>query len=113
MANDFGTDILIQVDDPEAAARFYVNELGFTITGQSADLVSIHGKNINFFIARGPKLGPVLDVSVGDIEAAKRRLEAAGCKVIKNEPPHVYVRDPQGLIYNLAERAVSSQATRK
>lgn len=29
MANKFGTDILIQAPDPEAAAAFYVNQLGF------------------------------------------------------------------------------------
>src|SRR5882724_6935252 len=108
MSNGFGTDILIRADDPEAAARFYVNELGFAITGKNADMISIHGKNINLFIARGPMLGPVLDLSVGDVVAAKRRLTAAGCKIVKDEPPHVYIRDPQGLIYNLAEGAVSS-----
>jgi len=112
MANGFGTDILIQADDPVAAARFYVKELGFAITGESTNMISIHGKNINLFIARGPMLGPVLDLSVGDVGAAKRRLTAAGCKIVKDEPPHVYIRDPQGLIYNLAEEAVSSQSTR-
>lgn len=112
MANGFGTDILIQVNDPKAAARFYVKELGFEITGESADMISIHGKNINFFIARGPMLGPVLDLSVGDVEATKRRLEAAGCKIVKDEPPHVYILDPQGLTYNLADKAISSTSTR-
>ena len=112
MTNGFGTDILIQANDPAAAARFYVKELGFAITGESADMISLHGKNINFFIARGPMLGPVLDLSVGDVEATKRRLTAAGCEIVKDEPPHVYIRDPQGLIYNLAKKAVSSQSSR-
>jgi hypothetical protein len=112
MSNGFGTDILIQADDPAAAAQFYVKELGFAITEKTPDMISIHGKHINLFIARGPMLGPVLDLSVGDVAAAKRRLTAAGCKIIKDEPPHVYIRDPQGLIYNLAEKAGSSASTR-
>lgn len=104
MANGFGTDILIQAEDPKAAALFYVRQLGFEITGDTADLVSLHGKNINLFIERGAPLGPILEVSVGDVEAAKRRLTQNGCQIIKDEPefPRCYVRDPQGLIYNLS-----------
>jgi hypothetical protein len=32
MANSFGTDILIQAQDPGKAASFYVKHLGFEIT---------------------------------------------------------------------------------
>jgi len=47
----------------------------------------------------------VLEVSIGDVEAAKRRLVAAGAVVVKDEPefPRTYVRDPYGLVYNLAK----------
>ena len=31
MANRFGTDILIQAQDPDEAASFYVKQLGFEI----------------------------------------------------------------------------------
>ena len=104
MANAFGTDIIIQSEDPEAAARFYVGQLGFEITGRSATHISIHGDNINFFIERGQKLGPVFELHVGDVAAAKARLLAEGCKVIKDEPefPRCYIADPHGLMYNLA-----------
>ena len=56
MANAFGTDILIQAEDPMKAADFYVQELGFEITDKKPNMVSLHGKNINFFIERGPLL---------------------------------------------------------
>lgn len=46
MTNGFGTDILIQADDPAAAAQFYVKELGFAITEKTPDMISIHGKHI-------------------------------------------------------------------
>jgi hypothetical protein len=105
MANTFGTDILIQAEDPLKAADFYVKELGFEITGQKSNLVSLHGKNINLFIERGPALGPVLEVNVKSVKEAKVRLKQKGCQVIKDEPdfPRCYVKDPNGLIYNLTE----------
>ena len=34
MANSFGTDILIQAPDPKKAAAFYVDQLGFSVTGE-------------------------------------------------------------------------------
>ena len=104
MANAFGTDIIVQAEDPEAAARFYVEHLGFEITGQSATDIIIHGPNINFFIERGPKLGPVFELHVGDVAAAKARLLKQGCKIVKDEPefPRCYMQVPYGLTYNLA-----------
>lgn len=102
MANSFGTDILIQAPDPKAAAAFYVEQLGFEITGD-VPIISLEGKNINLFIEKGPALGPVLEVTVANVEEAKQRLVKAGCVIVKDEPavPRTYVRDPFGLIYNL------------
>ena len=105
MANSFGKDILIQAPDPRAAAEFYVQQLGFEITGESPEMISVHGPNINLFIERGPKLGPVLEVTVDDVESAKHRLVKRGCQIFKDEPdfPRVYLMDPNGLIYNLTK----------
>jgi len=103
MANSFGTDILIQSEDPQQAASFYVEQLGFTITGESPNLLHLEGPNINLYIEGGPKLGPILEVMVHNVAEAKQRLLANGCTLIKDEPefPRTYVQDPQGLIYNL------------
>jgi predicted enzyme related to lactoylglutathione lyase len=81
---------LIQAPDPRAAAAFYVNQLGFKIS-------------VNLFIEEGPALGPVLEVTVENVEEAKRQLVASGCEIVKDEPefPRCYVKDPFGLIYNL------------
>lgn len=103
MANSFSSDILIQTPDPEGAAAFYVEQLGFEITGHGTQMMSLHGKHINLFIERGPALGPVLEVTVPDVKQATQRLVESGCEVIKDEPefPRTYVKDPYGLIYNL------------
>jgi hypothetical protein len=105
MANAFGTDILIQAEDPMRAADFYVKELGFEITDKKPDMVSLHGNNINFFIERGPALGPVFEVTVKSVAEASANLTKKGCQVVKDEPdfPRCYVKDPYGLIYNLTE----------
>ena len=105
MSNTFGTDILIQAEDPMKAASFYVQEVGFEITDQTSTLVSLHGKHINLFVERGPALGPVLEVTVKSVKEAKANLTTKGCQVIKDEPdfPRCYVKDPNGLIYNLTE----------
>ena len=68
MANTFGTDALIQSPDPQAAASFYVKNLGFEISDETPDLISLHGTNINLFIERGPDLGPVLEVTVANVD---------------------------------------------
>jgi catechol 2,3-dioxygenase-like lactoylglutathione lyase family enzyme len=103
MANKFGTDILIQAHDPLKAASFYVEQLGFEITGETPNMVNLHGKHINLFIERGPVLGGVLEVTVDNVEEAKARLVKNGCEIVKDEPdfPRCYVKDPFGLIYNL------------
>jgi predicted enzyme related to lactoylglutathione lyase len=103
MANSFGTDILIQAQDPKSAASFYVDCLGFKITEEMPQMISLHGEHINLFIEQGPPLGPVLEVTVDSIAEAKLRLVKQGCKIIKDEPefPRCYIKDPFGLIYNL------------
>jgi hypothetical protein len=106
MANTFGTDILIQAEDPTKAAEFYVQELGFEITEKTANMISLHGKHINLFIERGPALGGgVLEVTVKSVKEAKANLTKKGCQIVKDEPdfPRCYVKDPNGLIYNLTE----------
>jgi hypothetical protein len=105
MANKFGTDILIQAENPKSAALFYVNQLGFEISGETPTMMSLEGPHINLYIEQGPALGPVLEVTVGDVGEAKRRLVEGGCEIVKDEPafPRCYVRDPFGLIYNLAK----------
>lgn len=50
-------------------------------------------------------MGPVLEVTVDSVEASRLELVKNGCEVVKNEPefPRCYIRDPFGLIYNLAK----------
>lgn len=103
MSNTFGADILIQSPEPAAAAAFYVNQLGFTITGENEQMISIQGPKISLFIERGLALGPVLEVTVANVDEARQRLVRNGCTIVKDEPdfPRCYIQDPHGLIYNI------------
>ena len=105
MSNRFGTDILIQAEDTMKAADFYVKALGFEITDHNPNMVGLHGDNINLFIEPGPPIGTVLEVTVKSVKEAKASLTKLGCQIIKDEPnfPRCYVKDPNGLIYNLTE----------
>jgi len=79
MANKFDADILIQAQDPNGAALFYVQQLGFEISDEKTNMVSLHGRHSNLFIERGPALGPVFEVTVDNVERAKFRLVKNGC----------------------------------
>jgi len=107
MANKFGRDILIQAPDPKQAARFYVEQLGFEITGETP-MIGLEGPRINLYIEQGPALGPVLEVTVANVAEAKQRLVSQGCRIVKDEPevPRCYIQDPHGLIYNITESAL-------
>ena len=93
----FGKDILLQGPDPAKAAAFYVHLLGFEITAETPEMISLEGQRISLFIEKGPTLGPVLEVTVPNVEDAKRRLVNNGCQIVKDEPdfPRCYVKDPQ------------------
>src|ERR1700742_1905301 len=98
MANSFSKDILIQAPDPKGAASFYVDNLGFAITEESSNMISLHGEHINLFIERGPTLGPVFEVTVDELEAANLVRRKHGGKSIRDEPrfPVSYLQHPLG-----------------
>ena len=110
MGNTFGTDILIQAPDPKKAAAFYVEHLGFEITDPNPKMIGLSGECIHLFIEPGPTLAPVLEMTVDSVEKAKVRLVKNGCEIIKDEPqfPRCYIKDPFGLIYNLASSRSST-----
>jgi predicted enzyme related to lactoylglutathione lyase len=85
MANRFGTDILIQAQDPRTAARFYVELLGFEITDDNPKMIGLHGKHINLFIEPASPLGPVLEVTVDNVEHTKAQLLKNGCEIVKEK----------------------------
>ena len=99
-------DVLLQADDLNGAVRFYETVLGFRANHRSETLVGLETGSFCLYVEKGPSYGPVLEFYVADIAATKQALIAAGGRIENEDPsiPRCYVRDPFGLIFNLAER---------
>jgi predicted enzyme related to lactoylglutathione lyase len=99
-------DLLLQMPDIEAAARFYTELLGCAEFMREPDMIGLEAGGVRLFLDRREPMGPVLEFFVDDVEAAKSAVVAAGGAVLEENAsiPRVYVRDRFGLIYNLAKR---------
>jgi catechol 2,3-dioxygenase-like lactoylglutathione lyase family enzyme len=99
-------DILIQTDDLDAATEFYEKVLGLEVFMREPAMTGLESGAFRLFLDKAEPYGPVLEFKVDDLEAAKRALTAAGCR-IENEDqsiPRCYIRDPFGLIFNIAQK---------
>jgi predicted enzyme related to lactoylglutathione lyase len=99
-------DVLIQCEDLKEAARFYETVLGLRVNHRSETLVGLETGSFCLYLDKGPSYGPVFEFLVPDLAVAKQQLVSAGCRIEVEDPaiPRCYVRDPFGLIFNLAER---------
>ena len=88
------------------AVRFYKCVLGFPITYESDTLVGFETGSFCLYIEPGPGYGPVFEFEVADLEAVKKELIDAGCRVEQEDTsvPRCYLRDRFGLTFNLSER---------
>jgi predicted enzyme related to lactoylglutathione lyase len=99
-------DVLIQTEVLDDAVHFYEKVLGLRITQHSDTLVGFESGSFCLYVEKGPSYGPVFEFYVADLVSAKRELIAAGCRIENEDPsiPRCYIRDPFGLIFNLAQR---------
>jgi catechol 2,3-dioxygenase-like lactoylglutathione lyase family enzyme len=99
-------DVLIQTNNMSAAAAFYERILGLKIIERSEQLVGFETGSFRLFLDRGEPFGPVFEFYVSDLDHAKKMLVENGCRVEAEDPriPRCYIRDPFGLIFNLAEK---------
>jgi catechol 2,3-dioxygenase-like lactoylglutathione lyase family enzyme len=107
MKNTIATrDVIVQVGDIDRAAAFYENVLGLEVFERRPRLIGIETGAFRLFLEPGAKSEPVFEFTVADLEAARRELLAAGCTLEEEDPrvPRCYLRDPQGLVFNLSQR---------
>lgn len=99
-------DIIIQVPDMEPALKFYADVLGLKPAERWAHCVGFEAGGFKLYVEQGERPGPVFEFLVPDLAAAKQRLLAAGCRIVEEDPkvPWLYMRDPYGLTFNLAQR---------
>lgn len=88
------------------AARFYSDVLGFPRRDGPGGIDEIGADPFTFLVTADAELqGPVLELFVEDVEAAREVLVAHGCEVVRWEGKgrDCYVRDPFGVTFNLWE----------
>jgi predicted enzyme related to lactoylglutathione lyase len=98
-------DIIIHTGKFDEAVRFYRDVLGLATTMNSEKLVGFETGAFQLFVdGRSPlRTGPVFELCVADVDAAKKKLLAAGCELVNEDAsvPRCYIKDPHGLMFNL------------
>ncbi|MEA1672508.1 VOC family protein [Nitrospirillum sp. BR 11163] len=99
-------DVLLQTPDLAAATAFYEKVLGFSVFHRTPTLVGLETGAFRLYLETAASVGPVLEFLVDDFDQALSDLLAAGCVIVDRDlaVPRCHVRDPQGLLFNLASR---------
>ncbi len=100
-------NIALQVDDLEAAIRFYRDTLQLPVEKEGKEDILFKTESGLFYITRNPEWqGIVEEYEVEDVGTARRFLENAGCRVLRwqGKGGDCYMEDPFGMKFNLWER---------
>lgn len=100
-------NIGIITQDLSATANFYTDVLGFKSSSRNDKMAEIDASPFTLFIMREDNpLGPVMELFVDDLEAARKLLATEGCKILhwQGQGGDCHVQDPFGMIFNLCER---------
>jgi len=100
-------DIIIRTKDYSKAVRFYGSVLGLKIFQRGSKMAGFESGSFCIYVEKGEEHGPVFEFLVPDVRAAKKKLVAAGCKVVEEDPalPRCYIRDPYGMVFNIGQAA--------
>ena len=99
-------DVVIRTENFAAATRFYGEVLGLPVAYNGDNLIGFDAGAFRLYVEPGPAHGPVFDFLVADVAGSKAALLAAGCSLVEENPavPRCYLRDPHGLVFNIAQR---------
>ena len=99
-------NIAVPTEKFQEAKTFYTSVLGFQDRSDDPAMADLDASPINMFVYEDTAIsGPVLELFVDDLEAARAELEAHGCKVLRwrGKGQDCYIQDPFGVIYNIWE----------
>lgn len=99
-------NVAVRTSDAGAAVEFYREVLGFSSRRRGGDVDELDAEPLTLFVIHDDEVsGPVHELFVDDVEAARDRLVAAGCEVVRwhGKGADCYVRDPFGVVFNLWE----------
>lgn len=101
-------NVAVRTDRTKEAVAFYSELLGFTDRSSAPDLADLDASPLNLFIIEDQEFsGPVMELFVDDLEAARDELLAHGCQVLRwrGKGQDCYVQDPFGVVFNLWQTA--------
>ena len=100
-------DVTIRTGAWADAVGFYESDLGLRITHKGHGIVESETGAFCQHVESGSDHGPVFELLVADVPAAKAPLPAAGYMLIEEDAtaPRRYVRDPFGVTYNIGQAA--------
>ena len=99
-------NVSVRTDQFAEAFRFYNQVIGFEIRSQGDTTADLDASPLTLFIDDDRELeGPVMELFVDDLEAAREELVANGCKVLrwKGKGQDCYIQDPFGVRFNIWE----------
>ena len=99
-------NVAVRTDRFSEALRFYSDVLGFANRSSDPTLGDHDANPLNLFVIEDDEIsGPVMELFVDDLEAARKDLLASGCEVIRwrGKGQDCYMKDPFGIIFNLWE----------
>lgn len=105
-------NVAVRTTEYAAAVAFYTEVLGFPDRSDKADLVDLDASPLNLFIIEDEEIsGPVMELFVDDLEAARDELLANGCKILRwrGKGQDCYIKDPFGVIFNLWEMPLAPE----
>jgi predicted enzyme related to lactoylglutathione lyase len=96
-------EVILRTENWTEANRFYGSVLGLPVAYESPTMRGYETGAFRLYVEKGKPHAPVFELLVADFEAAKKKLVAAGCAVVEEEPalPRCYIRDPYGMVFNL------------
>jgi predicted enzyme related to lactoylglutathione lyase len=103
---EMSPNIAVRHKNYAEAVKFYSDVLGFKNRSSDPDLADFDAASINLFVIEDDELsGPVMELFVKDLEAARDFLVENGCKVLRwrGKGQDCYIQDPFGVIYNIWE----------
>lgn len=107
MAHDlrFSRDVIIRTEEWSEATDFYASVLGLPVTYKSETLMGFETGSLCLYVEKGKRHGPVFELLVPDVQAAKEHLIASGCTVQEEDlsVPRCYIRDPYGVVFNVGK----------
>jgi catechol 2,3-dioxygenase-like lactoylglutathione lyase family enzyme len=107
-------ELALHVADPAAAEAFWVDVLGCAVVGRTPQYIALANGALRLYLVCDPARthdAVIPSFDVPDRAAALERLRAAGCTLVPigpHAPGEMYVRDPQGIVFDVVERPAAA-----